>query len=248
MKRIFFILFALAFIALTITCKKDAQPEEPDMILVEGGTFTMGCTDGDCSLDGREEPAHQVTVSSFKIGKYPITQKQWNSVMGTNSSYFKGDNLPVETVSWEDAQEFITKLNAATGKKYRLLTEAEWEFACRGGLQSGNYQYSGSNDLNAVAWHDGNSEGKTHPVGTKQPNELGIYDMNGNVWEWCNDWYGAYSADTQTNPQGATTGLRRVGRGGSWGDDAQHCRVSMRSNGAPNARDEYSGFRLALSI
>jgi len=218
------------------------------MIYVQGGTFTMGCTQeqGDDCYDW-EKPAHQVTLSSFYIGKYEVTQAEWKSVMATNPSNFKGDNLPVENVSWNDVQEFIRKLNAQTGKQYRLPTEAEWEYACRGGMQSAHYKYSGSNTAGNVAWYSENSSNTTHPVGTKSPNELGIYDMSGNVWEWCSDWYGNYSASDQMNPQGPSSGSNRVFRGGGWDGDAGYCRVSDRNGGAPGSRYNDLGFRLACS-
>jgi len=224
------------------------NPFEPEMVYVQGGAFMIGCTSeqgGDCLAD--EKPAHQVTVSSFYIGKYEVTQAQWKTVMGSNPSYFKGDNLPVESVSWNDVQEFIRKLNAQTGKQYRLPTEAEWEFACRGGLQSAHYKYSGSNNLNDIAWYSDNSGNTTHPVGTKSPNELGIYDMSGNVWEWCNDWYGNYSSAVQTNPQGPASGSDRVFRGGGWNDGARFVRVSIRGSYTPVSRDSSLGFRLSCS-
>jgi formylglycine-generating enzyme required for sulfatase activity len=178
---------------------------EPEMVLVEGGTFQMGS-----DVYSGEKPIHQVTLSTFSMGKYPITQSQWQKVMGSNPSHFKGDDLPVEQVSWEDAQQFINKLNSMTGKTYRLPTEAQWEFAARGGTKSKGYEYSGSNNANEVAWYDDNSGKKTQLVGQKAANELGIFDMSGNVWEWCSDWYGDYSSATVTNPTGAATGVFRV--------------------------------------
>ena len=159
---------------------------EPEMIFVQGGTFTMGCTSeqGEVCWD-HEKPAHQVTLSDFYIGKYEVTQEQWRAVMGNNPSHFTGDeHLPVENVLFNEVQEFITILNSLTGKKYRLPTEAEWEYAARGGRNSLGFMYSGSNTVGNVAWYSGNSNEKTHPVGTKTPNELGIYDMSGNVMEW----------------------------------------------------------------
>jgi formylglycine-generating enzyme required for sulfatase activity len=174
-----------------------------EMVLVQGGTFTMGSNSGDSD----EKPLHQVTLSDFYIGKYEVTQKQWREIMGNNPSHFNGDERPVEYVSWNDAQEFIRKLNAKTGQKYRLPTEAEWEYAACGGQQSRGYTYSGSNDINAVAWYGNNSNNKTHAVGQKQANELGLHDMSGNVWEWCGDWYDNYSSGAQTNPAGPA-GLR----------------------------------------
>lgn len=216
-----------------------------DMVYVEGGTFTMGATSeqgSDAYSD--ERPTHSVTVSDFYIGKYEVTQAQWRAVMGSNPSYFTGDNLPVEQVSWDDIQEFITKLNTMTGKTFRLPTEAEWEYAARGGDKSKGYKYSGSNTLDNVAWYTNNSSSKTHPVGQKQPNELGLYDMSGNVWEWCQDWYGSYSSSSQTNPTGPSSGSRRVLRGGSCYNFARDCRVSYRGSGDPDDRYNLNGFRL----
>jgi formylglycine-generating enzyme required for sulfatase activity len=220
------------------------------MVSVQGGTFTMGCTgeQGSYCYDS-EKPAHSVTVGNFNIGKFEVTQRLWKQIMGAdnNPSNFKGDDLPVEGVSWNDVQEFIKKLNEQTGKKYRLPTEAEWEYAARGGNQSRGYKYSGSNNIDDVAWYVGNRGGKTHRVGTKQPNELGIYDMSGNVWEWVSDWHGGYIDGAMTNPTGSTSGSFRVARGGSWDGDARCCRVSHRNGGNPSNRDYDLGFRLALS-
>ncbi|MDR0604460.1 MAG: formylglycine-generating enzyme family protein [Bacteroidales bacterium] len=219
------------------------KKKEIEMVYVQGGTFNMGSNDG----NSNEQPVHQVTLSSYYISKYEITQAQWKAVMGNNPSYFKGDNLPVEQVSWDDVQEFISRLNAATGEQYRLPTEAEWEYAARGGQQSNRYSYSGSNNVNDVAWYSSNSDNKTHAVGTKQANELGIYDMSGNVWEWCYDWYGTYSASAQHDPMGASSGSYRVRRGGSWFSNAADCRVSFRSYASPGLRYYYLGFRVACS-
>jgi formylglycine-generating enzyme required for sulfatase activity len=166
--------------------------------------------------------------------------------MGGNPSNFKGDNLPVENVSWEDVRTFISKLNEVTGKKYRLPTEAEWEYACRGGNKSSQYKYSGSSDLDLVGWYSYNSESKTHPVGKMIPNELSIYDMNGNVWEWCSDWASDYSSQAQTNPQGPGTGTCRIIRGGSYLSDYLKCRVSFRSSANPNECSNEIGFRIVL--
>ena len=216
-----------------------------EMVFVEGGTFMMGCErGGDCWQ--AETPLHSVTLSSFSIGKYPITQKLWKAIMENNPSKFEGDSLPVENVSWGEVQDFISKLNARTGKNYQLPTEAQWEYVARGGSKSKRYKYSGSNNVDNVAWYNDNSGGKTHPVGTKQSNELGIYDMNGNVWEWCHDWYDNYAGNKQTNPTGPAIGSERVLRGGSWGSSAWHCRVSFRNH--RTGRCDNSGFRLALSV
>ena len=219
-----------------------------DMVRVEAGTFTMGATpEMDNPLD-EEKPAHQVTLTNdYYIGKYEVTQALWQAVMGNNPSNFKGENLPVETVSWKDCQEFLIKLNRITGKTFRLPTEAEWEYAARGGNKSRGYQYSGSNNLSDVAWHTNNSGSKTHAVGSKQANELGIYDMTGNVWEWCQDWYGKYSSSSKTNPTGANSGSKRVGRGGSWIINSLVCRSSYRGYSSPDNRLNYVGLRLVLS-
>lgn len=212
------------------------------MVFVEGGTFRMGSDSGDSD----ENPVHDVTLSNYSIGKTEVTQTLWRAVMGTNPSYFKGDNLPVENVSWNDCQTFIKKLNAITGANFRLPTEAEWEYAARGGKQSKNYTHSGSNDIGTVAWYYSNSSSKTHPVGLKQPNELGICDMSGNVWEWCSDLYGSYGRYAQTNPSGATSGNYRVCRGGGWYGNAGSCRSAYRNHYTPDGRGSYLGFRLAL--
>lgn len=214
------------------------------MIRVEGGTFMMGANDGDSEVYDDERPAHKVTLSSYSIGETAVTQALWEAVMGNNPSRFKGADRPVERVSWNDCQEFIRKLNEKTKLHFRLPTEAEWEFAARGGNKSKGYKYAGSNDIDSVAWHDGNS-GNEHPVAQKQPNELGIYDMSGNVYEWCQDWYGAYSSNSQTNPTGPKSGSGRVHRGGSWSYRARNCRVSTRSGSAPDGRGNYLGLRLA---
>ena len=219
-----------------------------EMLFVEGGTFQMGATSeqgSDAEYD--EKPVHSVTLSDFYIGKYEVTQGQWKAVMGKNPSRYTGDdNRPVESVSWEDVQEFIQKLNALTGKRYRLPTEAEWEYAARGGKTSQGYKYAGGNSIDKVAWYALNSSGQTHLVGQKQPNELGLYDMTGNVWEWCQDWYESYSSSAQTNPTGPTHGSSRVLRGGSWNRNAGYCRVSDRNDDNPSGRAINIGFRLVL--
>ena len=217
-----------------------------DMIVVEGGSFSMGATEeqgSDAYTD--ESPVHQVKLSSFCIGKTEVTQELWKAVMGSNPSYYSGNNLPVEQVSWDDCQEFITKLNALTGKSFRLPTEAEWEYAARGGNKSQGYKYSGSNTIDDVAWYYSNC-GATRSVATKAANELGIFDMSGNVVEWCNDWYGAYSSNAQTNPTGADSGTTRVCRGGGGSTNARWNRVSMRLKFGPAARANNRGMRLAL--
>ena len=220
-----------------------------EMVKVEAGTFMMGATSEMKDSYGWEKPVHQVTLTNdYYMGKYEVTQALWEAVMGSNPSCFKGDNLPVEKMSWNDCQEFISKLNSMTGRKFRLPTEAEWEYAARGGKKSRSYQYSGSSNISDVAWYDGNSVNKTHPVGTKQANELGIYDMSGNVYEWCHDWYGSFSSSSQTNPTGADSGSSRVFRGGSWYGNARYCRLSFRDCTPPDCRGYNLGLRLALSV
>ena len=236
------------------------------MIRVEGGTFTMGATSeqgGDADDD--EKPSHSVTLSSYYMGETEVTQGLWQAVMGSNPSRFTGDSrLPVEQVNWEDCQTFISRLNYLTGQQFHLPTEAQWEYAARGGTKSRGYKYSGSNDVGSVAWCYENSGNarlddsswdsnklvfnncRTHPVKSKQPNELGLYDMSGNVWEWCQDWYGDYSSGSQTNPTGASSGSLRMRRGGCWADIARDFRVSRRGFTTPSYRFDFLGLRLAL--
>jgi len=227
-----------------------------NMVLVEGGTFQMGGGDND------EKSMHTVTVSSFNINKYEVTQKEWQEVMGNNPSNFRGENLPVETVSWFDAIEYCNKRSLKEGltpvyrgsgdnitcdwniNGYRLPTEAEWEFAAKGGTKVITTQYSGSNRVDAVAWYDRNSGGRTQPVGTKAANSLGIHDMSGNVWEWCWDWYGSYSSSSQIDPRGSVSGTARVLRGGSWGNSTGFVRLTFRAFYAPEVRDRAIGLRL----
>ena len=218
------------------------------MIPVSGGTFMMGARDGEPSAGSYEKPLHQVTLSSFSIGETEVTQALWLAVMGTNPSYFTGDlNRPVEKVSWNDCQTFITKLNQMTGGNFRLPTEAEWEFAARGGNQSVGYIYAGSDTPDDVAWFNENSGSTTHPVAQKQANELGLYDMSGNVSEWCSDWYDSeyYSVSPSVNPTGPESGYQRVSRGGNHGNDAIYIRVAFRNNPTPGTVRDYQGLRLA---
>ena len=236
----------------------------PEMVFVQGGTFTMGSPEG--IGEERESPQHLVAVSDFNIGKYEMTQVQWTAVMGSNPSQFKGDNRPVVTVSWDDIvgtsgnymdlhgtkyyeNGFIYRLNQLTGKSYRLPTEAEWEYAARGGNKrvEPGFTYSGSNNIDEVTWYLGNnSPYGTKPVGSKAPNELGIYDMSGNVYEWCSDWYEAYTAMPKIDPKGPETGSLRVIRGGCWLHPATLCRVAYRYHLTPDSRYEDLGFRLVL--
>jgi len=241
------------------------------MVAVPSGTFTMGATSEQGSdADSDETPTHSVTLRSFYIGQTEVTQELWQAVMGENPSWFNGTGSsrhgtshsenyginvkrPVESVSWDDCQVFIRKLNQMTGKQFRLPTEAEWEYAARGGRNQG-YKYSGSNNIDDVAVYQDNSynKGKSssdygpHSVASKRANELGLYDMSGNVWEWCSDWYGSYSSSAQTNPTGPSSGSNRVIRGGGWGDIAGSCRVSHRCSYSPGLRSSRLGLRLAL--
>ena len=219
---------------------------EPELVLVKGGTFQMGSNNGHFS----EKPVHSVTLSSFNIGKYEVTNAQWTAVIGSNAVNYSGcDNCPVEHVTWIEVQEYIQRLNAQTGKNYRLPTEAEWEYAARGGKASKGYTYSGSNTLSAVAWFSDNSGGNTHPVGTRKPNELGIYDMTGNVKEFCSDWHGPYDNSQATDPSGASSGATRVNRGGCYEETkhetAHYFRNTDRGGYAPEVSGP-CGFRLVL--
>jgi formylglycine-generating enzyme required for sulfatase activity len=250
------------------TAQPAAPPQRPvpdGFVRINGGTFTMGSPASEAGRD--DEVQHQVTVSGFYLGKYEVTQKEYEAVMGTNPSQFKGPNLPVEMVSWFDAVEYCNKRSAKEGLSpayaisgsgnnrtvtwnrsangYRLPTEAEWEYAAKGGTKDSKvYEYSGGNSPDSVAWYNGNSGGQTHQVGTKRPNSLGLHDMSGNVWEWCWDWYGSYSSGSQTDPRGASSGSSRVYRGGSWRHTAAGVRSAYRGYNTPSFRDNNLGFRL----
>lgn len=218
------------------------------MIPVQGGTFAMGAMDGDSYARPWESPVHQVTLDDYYIGETEVTQELWRAVMNNNPSYFTGNlQRPVERVTYADCLSFITKLNQKTGKTFRLLTEAEWEFAARGGNKGNGYLYAGSSVVDDVAWHGGNSGDTTHPVGGKAPNELGLYDMGGNVSEMVSDWYGLYSADAVVNPTGPATGTARIYRGGSWNQAFRMCRVTCRMEHASYMLGNVNvGLRLAL--
>ena len=219
-----------------------------NMVYVEGGSFMMGATAEQDSDYNSEKPIHRVELSDYYIGETVVTQALWRAVMNDNPSVFKGDNLPVETVSWDDCEKFLKQLNKKTGKTFRLPTEAEWEYAARGGCKSRGFKFAGSNDIDEVAWYWYNSGNRIHPVKQKVPNELGIYDMSGNVWEWCQDWYGDYSSSSCTNPIGHLSGDFRVFRGGSWRGEgyAWDARVAWRNCQKPNYRFHHLGFRLVL--
>ena len=281
MKRFVFFVIAMLLFVASVDAQTDAskRPAPPNnemtiyangvsfkMVEVEGGTFTMGATSEQGSDAYRDEKqTHQVTLSTYYIGQTEVTQALWEAVMGKNvtqiakennwSTCGVGPDYPMYYISWNDCQEFIQKLNQLTGKTFRLPTEAEWEYAARGGNKSKGYKYAGSNTLSEVAWYgysDYNDKNRTittettMPVAQKAPNELGVYDMSGNVWEWCQDWYGSYSSSSQTNPQGPSSGSRRVNRGGSWYYCAGHCRVSNRGDYLPTARGNFLGLRLVL--
>lgn len=217
------------------------------MVCVQGGTFIMGATDEQGYADEDEYPTHNVTLSSFSIGETEVTQELWQAVMGYNPSTFKGGlRRPVEEISWNDCQSFINQLNSMTGRNFRLPTEAEWEYAARGGQKSNGYMFAGSNYCDDVAWNVNNSNKTTHDVGSKSANELGLYDMSGNVWEWCQDRYGAYSSSSQTNPVGSSSGDSRVYRGGSGGSQVTRCRVTSRRSKSPESHFGDLGLRLAL--
>jgi formylglycine-generating enzyme required for sulfatase activity len=246
----------------TNTTNRNTAAQPPaNMVRVEGGTFQMGTASGGGS---NERPVHTVNIKSFYMGKYEVTQREWQAIMGNNPSYFKGDNLPVENVSWFDAIEYCNKLSIKEGltpayrgsgdniicdwnaNGYRLPTEAEWEFAAKGGIKDLlTAAYSGSNSVDAVAWYDGNSGRSTHTVGTKAANSLGIYDMSGNVWEWCWDWFGNYSSGSQADPRGHSSGAYRVIRGGGWSASAAYVSSANRDYGCtPSYRSHGLGFRL----
>ena len=277
MKKLFAIILAVSTLLLLLTSAKKGEKEAAQqqaaqqhqtsayqqdqiarkkailnfkMAFVEGGSFEMGCTaeQADECLQP-EKPAHPVFVHSFANCKYTVTQRQWREVMGKNPSDIRNDDLPVTNISWNDAQKFISKLNAFLGTKYRLPTEAEWEYAARGGTMANGLKYSGGSDIYYLAWYKDNSDDQTHPGGKRKENELGIFDMSGNVWEWCSDWYGPYPEDTETeliNPEGAPSGTERVLRGGYFEGPALFCRTSCRNKSKPDYAASIFGLRLAM--
>lgn len=218
-----------------------------NMVYVEGGTFMMGATlDQGKKVKKTEKPSHLVKLSSYSINKYEVTTEEWLAVMGNDTIHKLMPNTPVVNVSWNDCQLFISRLNAITGKTFRLPTEAEWEYAARGGQKSRGYKYSGSNIIKDVAWYELNSQSEIHAVGKLSPNELGLYDMSGNVWEWCNDIYGPYESSSMNNPQGALKGKERVIRGASRSEEENDCRVCLRNHSEPEHRTSFLGFRLVF--
>ncbi len=221
-----------------------AEIEKDEMVFVQGGSYNMGATEEQGSdAKANEKPSHIVILSDYYISRYEVTQKFWETIMGSNPSSVKGDDLPVDNVSWEECNQFIQELNKRTGKQYSLPTEAEWEYAARGGDKRNGTKYSGSNNAEEVAWSDA-LDGTIQPVGTKKYNELGIYDMSGNVSEWCYDWYGAYTDQDQANPIGAETGTEKVLRGGNCSDATLNCRITTRTSTAPETAKAKTGFRI----
>jgi len=211
-----------------------------ELVAIPGGCFTVGANDGNSD----EKPLHEVCISPFYIGRYEVTQREWLRVMGSNPSFFNqcGDDCPVDQISWSDAQEFIYRLNRLTGKSYRLPTEAEWEYACRGGSKADKFC---GDEIDTIAWYDRNSGNSAHKVGSKKPNSFGIFDMSGNVWEWVQDWNGRYHTERERDPQGPSSGSSRVRRGGSWQYDAAKARATWRSSGYQDDRAIDIGIRLA---
>ena len=268
MKRMFKMsLLGLLALGLTTSCEDENKNKNEnnenlldiEVVYVEGGEFEMGATDEQGEdAENNEKPVRTIKLNSYSIGKYEITQAQWKAVMGTtvkdlqkNAAWDdgivgEGNNYPIYYVSWDDAQEFCKRLSEKTGKNYVLPTEAQWEYAARGGNKSNHTKYAGSNDPEEVAWHVNNCDLTTHPVGDKKPNELGIYDMSGNVWEWCSDWFSRYNADDTDNPQGPASGAGRVARGGSWYHPAVNSRVAARNGGAADTRFSMMGLRVVL--
>ena len=245
MKRAFFTLCMIAFAAVAAAQSSYVESViDMRMVWVDGGTFMMGAAVEQNDAHYNEKPAHQVAVDGYWIAATEVTQAQWKAVMGSNPSTFKGEDNPVDNVSWRDAQTFCEKLSRMTGKRYALPTEAQWEYAARGGNKSKGTKYSGSSKADMVAWHDGNSDNTSHPVAQKRPNELGLYDMSGNLYEWCCDRYAPYTSAPQTNPTGAASGDYYTLRGGSWHYAEQTCRITDRINDLPQCVNDYYGLRI----
>lgn len=261
--RIFFVILATL---LSVSCTEKQElivPEEEaptisfkvnevqfTMVKVDGGTFRMGNDGNLFDYFEDETPTHNVSLSTFYIGKTEVTQALWNAVMGNNPSEYVGDgssNLPVENVSWDDCQSFIENLNSITGSVFSLPTEAQWEYAARGGVKNSDYLYSGGDNLQLVGWFANNTTSPCQ-VSSRDINELGLYDMSGNVAEWCSDWYGLYSGESQENPTGQFFGTKRVVRGGSWSSPEPDCRNTARSSQAPEYKSSAIGLRLAMVL
>lgn len=243
MRKLVFIIFSMIHSLILFALPNDLLDIE--MVVVKGGTFTMGF-DVNEAEHAYETPKHEVTLRDYKIGKFEVTQALWEAVMGDNPSVFKGPELPVENVSWYDIEAFIKRLNKLTGKHYRLPTEAEWEFASRGGNKSKGYVYIGGNEIDTAAWHFGNSDKCTHAVGSSGANELGIFDMAGNVSEWTQDWYGHYSDKPQKNPKGAkSSDIGKILRGGNYANLLNYNKPACRFVSTPNFKSPTIGFRLA---
>jgi TonB family protein len=239
------IIAILFFIGTAESVIAQKDPLKPEMVFVEGGAFQMGSNLGEVN----EQPVHEVTLSSFFIGKYEVTQKQWVAIVGNNPSGKKNcEDCPVEQVSWDNIQLFLEKLNAQTGKNYRLPTEAEWEFAARGGVNSKGVEFSGSNNIDSVGWYFNNSRKEGAAVGQKRGNELGIFDMSGNVWEWCSDWFGEYKNDAEENPMGVASGNWKIVRGGAWNNTPRLCSVHKRNWLNKDLGSPDIGFRLVLDV
>ena len=246
MKQVLFFLLIGSTSLHAQTTKTTVIPAKPEMVKVEGGTFTMG--------SDTKKPAHSVSLSNFSIGKYEVTVGQYKAFCTATSRKMPdapewgwNDNHPMVLVNYNDCVAYCNWLGEEYGGSWRLPTEAEWEYAARGGNKSIKYQYSGGSDLDELGWYADNSSGQANYVGRKKPNELGIYDMSGNVWEWCKDWYGAYTAEAQTNPKGASSGTFRVLRGGGWDGTSAGCRVAFRTYRGPTYRYSRIGFRVVLS-
>lgn len=255
------VLALLAFACIIVACSKDENGNKPKkfvaetitvngvsfvMMPVEGFSFVMGGTsEQENAVETNEKPIHRVVLSNYYISETEVMQRLWKTVMGNNPSNFLGDSLPVENVNFDDCHEFITRLNSLTGRTFRLPTEAEWEFAARGGKKTESYIYSGSDTVDLVAWCMGNCNDSTHIVASKAPNELGLYDMSGNVLEWCEDWYGKYDGEEQNNPRGPETGSAKIVRGGAWFMDPKYSRVSFRAGYNPK-KGYGTGLRLVM--
>lgn len=217
------------------------------MIYVEGGTFQLGCLEPIDSLCTEyEKPVQKIKLSSYYIAQHEVTQLLWLELMGYNPNPFKNNKFPVANVSWNETQEFIKKLNHLTNLKFALPTEAQWEYAAKGGSKSKNTVFAGHKDVKKVAWYKENANGMYHVVGTLHPNELNLFDMNGNVWEWCSDYYSPYTPENKENPTGPSSGNTRVYRGGSWLDNLNYTRITSRNSGNPNQKMNCLGFRLVL--